>query len=99
MLIKPQKISLFGQSWTGIGNGIQWNYHVFNMLLANMIVDIEFIGIEVILRSGVKKKNATGAGITFNCAHFIDGIKGELVGVFEKKFIEEKGDAQRKKCR
>lgn len=80
--VKAQKIALFGQSGTGIGIGVQWNYLVFNMLLAHMIMDVEFVSVGVILCSGVKKKYATGAGITFNGAHFIDGIKGELVEIF-----------------
>ena len=80
--VKVQKIALFGQSGTGIDIGIQWNYLVFNMLLANMIMDVECVSVGVILRRGVEKENATGAGITFNGAHFLDGIKGELVEIF-----------------
>lgn len=80
--VKAQKIALFGQSGTGIDIGIQWNYLVFNMLLANMIMDVECVSVGVILCSGVEKKNAMGAGITFNGAHFFDGIKGDLMDIF-----------------
>ena len=52
------------------------------MLLAHMIVDVEFVSVGVILRCGVEKKNAMGAGITFNGAQFFNRIKGDLMDIF-----------------